>query len=271
MTTKTYNFILAIICLYQSSRAQSRDNLSYDFSCLNETPVDVLINTGGEFEDAFISTFGSDVTMAEEISIGELVMQEFKKENTFVTTGSDFERINSIKNKLVKHIRNPRGFNYSVYLIDDDKTINAFTAGGKIFITQAIVDFCKNSDELACIIGHEIAHNELGHIRKKLSQIKASEEFWGKDFGSIAADLYQGTTTAFNQKHEAHSDMLGMDIARAAGYDICANIDLWKRMAQKESGGEYSFEKLFRSHPYSQTRSQCSAKHIESNYGGLCK
>jgi predicted Zn-dependent protease len=252
------------------AKAQEITNIEYDFSCMNESTIDMLIQTGNLFEDAFTEAFGSDISIAEEAAVGKHVLEEFRQEKSFIISGVEYDLINSIKSKLEKNIIKPRGFNYTIYLVEDDKTVNAFTAGGNIFITTALVKFCNNNDEIACVIGHEIAHNELGHVKKKLSQMKASQEFWGEDIGALAAGLYRGTTESFNQKNEAHSDMLGMDIAKAAGYDICANIELWKRMAQKDSE-KYDFFKLFSSHPYSETRSKCSANHIQKNYGSLCK
>jgi predicted Zn-dependent protease len=269
MKTKIIFMALWATGIYSTAYAQGRENIEYDFSCMYESLWDVAIGAGKAMEEVATKTFGTEVTMQEEIEIGNLVLEEFKKEYTIISSGGDYDRLNNIKNRLVKKILKPRGFTYKINLIDDDETVNAFTAGGYIFVTTAMVNFCNNNDELACIIGHEIAHNELGHIREQLSKSKTSERIWGKDGGNLADQVYGGLTTSFNQKNEAHCDMLGMDIAKSAGFNICTNIGLWQRMSERD-GDQYNFLKMFSSHPYSATRSKCAANHINKTYGDLC-
>ena len=156
----------------------------------------------------------------------------------------------------------PKGFDYSIYLIESDE-LNAFTAGAKIFVTTKMYGFCKSNDELACVIGHEINHNELGHIKEHLQKVKILSE--------SGAALNQMLTIPFGQKKETHCDLTGIDLAIAAGYNGCVNIILWNRMKKESGEGDYNaFDNLFRSHPYSEKRSNCSQSHISQNYGFEC-
>ena len=123
--------------------------------------------------------------------------------------------------------------------------------------------FCKSNDELACVIGHEINHNELGHIKEHLQKVKILSE--------SGAALNQMLTIPFGQKKETHCDLTGIDLAIAAGYNGCVNIILWNRMKKESGEGDYNaFDNLFRSHPYSEKRSNCSQNHISQNYGFEC-
>ena len=88
---------------------------------------------------------------------------------------------------------------------------------------------------------------------------------------SEQAALNQMLTIPFGQKKETHCDLTGIDLAIAAGYNGCVNITLWNRMKKESGEGDYNaFDNLFRSHPYSEKRSNCSQNHISQNYGFEC-
>jgi predicted Zn-dependent protease len=159
-------------------------------------------------------------------------------------------------------------FNYEWHIINA-KEINAFTAGGQIFITTGIIDFAKSDDELACVIGHEIYHNELGHITDKLREMKMANNILGDGLGEIAMVASNLLTGSFNQENEAYCDMYGLDLAVKAGYNGCSAIDLWQRMSENENSKD-EISKLFRSHPYSADRSNCIHHHIDQNYKEKC-
>ena len=148
-----------------------------------------------------------------------------------------------------------------------DDAVNALTAGGKIFISKKMYEFCSNDGELACIIGHEISHNELGHINNQINRTKTIQNFGLSDDISslITSTLYQ----PFNKKNESHCDMLGIDLAISSGYDPCSSIQFWKRMKSDER--ELSqIENILSSHPYSNQRINCSINHIKRNYNLSC-
>jgi predicted Zn-dependent protease len=65
--------------------------------------------------------------------------------------------------------------------------------------------------------------------------------------------------------------MTGIDLAIAAGYNGCVNIELWKRMQKESNEGDFdALENLMRSHPYSEKRAKCTHEHIMINYGFDC-
>jgi predicted Zn-dependent protease len=125
-------------------------------------------------------------------------------------------------------------------------------------------EFCKSNDELACVIGHEINHNELGHIKQHIQKARL--------LTNVGAGIAGLATISFGQKKETHCDLTGIDLAISAGYNGCVNIELWKRMQQESQEGEYNpVDNLFRSHPYSEKRAKCSHQHILNNYGFDCE
>jgi predicted Zn-dependent protease len=147
--------------------------------------------------------------------------------------------------------------------------INAFTAGGRIYVYEGIIDFVKSDDELISVIGHEVYHNELGHIANAIKKQKATEAVLGEGSGWIASAASAILTPSFNQEQEAMSDFHGVDVTIANGYDGCQTINLWGRMAEDEDENELA--KLARSHPFSNDRKECVRSHIQRNYNYICK
>jgi predicted Zn-dependent protease len=252
---------------FSSSSQSIRDNISYDFSCMEDDIFSAFVNLSSDLENEMINSIGDDVSISEEIKYGDSSFIEINKEYTIISEGIEYTKIQEILQRISAKINSPKGFKYIAYLIES-KEINAFTIGGNIYITTAMVTFCMSNDEIACIIGHEIAHNELGHIRNGISRVKTARRFGV--FGDLNASFLSLVTVSFNQKNEIHSDFIGMDLAIAAGYDGCASSRLWSRMKSKEdsSGG---IDTLFSTHPYSAKREACSRQHLEVNYSKNCE
>ena len=209
------------------------------------------------------------VSINEEEKVGREVKKQVDKDYSYNHESRYINKIKEIFNKLKNALGNTK-YNYQWYVINSDQ-INAFTAGGYIFITTAIIDFAERDDELACIIGHEMYHNELGHIRDKVKDQKIAKKMFGNELGEIAVIASAVLSTPFNQENEAYCDLYGLDLAFDAGYDGCAASQLWDRMSKKESEGN-ELDKFFRSHPYSSQRSTCVHNHVETNYKGRkCK
>jgi len=251
--------------------SKQRTDVTYDFSCMSTE------NDGGSNESLIvIGTLTRDVqnsmlndikiTIKEEEEYGDDFINEMEKTHRFINSGSDLTEIKTIMNNLINRLAEPKGFNYKIYLVEDT-IINAFTLGGRIVITTDMYNFCKNDSELASVISHEIAHNELGHITLNMKKQKAAQDFGV--FGEIALGLESVITSSFNQKQEAEADLFGIDIMYPTAYKSCSSITLWKRMANKESDFNV-VDNFMRSHPYSKNRANCIDHHLQSNYNKNC-
>ena len=249
--------------------SQVRKDITYDLSCLGSDFTSTSTSLFGDLENGMLDAFGESVSIEEEINLGKEFLIESAKEFTYIKSGEKLKNIEGVLDKLNKVILNPKGFSYKIFLVDSS-IINAFTVGGNIFFTTGMYDFCLSKNEIACIIGHEIAHNELGHINDQIKRTKTANSYLGENIGNITATIGNVLATPFNQKDEAFCDLLGIDLAYAAGFEPCSNVELWKRMSLNE-GGNSQFTSLFSTHPYSSKRSDCSKRHIETNYNIKCK
>jgi len=235
-----------------------------DLSCLKDdnTGTSDLINLLSTIDEELTNVLGDEVTLEEEVRLGEQFHDEFKKENRFLTIGYAIENIKEILKNLTRKLGANSKYTYSIYLIESND-INAFTIGSKIYITSAFYKFCKSNDEIAVAISHEIYHNELGHTKQLIQKQKALPE----EFHTILSML----TISFGQKKELECDLYGIDLAIQCDYDVCSGMHLMKRLKAIEArDNKNPMESFFRSHPYSDIRASCIHSHLENNYNFNC-
>jgi hypothetical protein len=259
------------IPIKRKQQKKQRTTVTYDFSCLTSNgdigSNDAIYNFGEitrEVQSSFFDTI--DISVEDEQDAGRQVLKAYKKEYRFIESGAEFQNLKSISRNLISRLAKPRGFNYKIYFIDDPM-LNAMTAGGHIFFFKGMYDFCNTNSEIAAIISHEIAHNELGHLTLDMKKQKAASE-WGI-LGEIALGIENATTQSFNQKQESEADLFGMDLVYPTSFRNCDAITLWKRMSQNENEFDI-LDNFFRSHPYSKNRSKCIRNHLTSNYNKNC-
>lgn len=124
-------------------------------------------------------------------------------------------------------------------------TINAFCMpGGKIAFFTGILDKLQlTDDEVAMIMGHEIAHALREHARERVAKSNLTK------YGAVAVSIFLGEAAGqlanvggglyglkFGRNDETEADLVGMEIAARAGYDPRAGISLWEKMSQVGKG-----------------------------------
>ncbi len=246
--------------------------LDHPFDC-----YETSLNSFKSVEDIFVETFTIEATLENEIQWGDSTHFSLTKEFSLLNDQKLLTSVNKILKNLSEQIpkfENPTDhsnygrYEYSLFLLDTN-VINAFTSGQRIYLTKGIIDFCQNDDEIAMIIAHEIAHNELGHINEKIAKFNSANDFFGETGGTLTFIIGNLLRTPFGQLEEGHCDLFGMDIALKAGYKGCAVVELWDRMNKNED--EKSFIDLFLSHPYSGDRANCARYYIDNTYGLKCE
>lgn len=245
-------------------------NMVYSYECLKKDSG-ALSDVLNKADDIFtkVSTFNIEVTDQEQVEFGEQFLKEALDKNNFVIDSSDpvNAKLNTILSNLVKERTKPTGIIYKIYLLKDTATINAYTVGGKIFITKAMIHKCTSDDQLYAIIGHEMGHNEKGHIKNGIKQMKASKRFFG-EWGDMFFMAKRILTGSFNQKNELEADYFGLDLTWKLGYDVCSIRTFWDDMAKGEERNKIL--DFLRTHPHSDTRSKCLVQHIERNFKVKC-
>lgn len=168
-------------------------------------------------------------------------------------------KVQEITDKLVKEAVRVRpdsaSWKWEVQVIDDPKVVNAFCmAGGKMAIYTGMWEQLKaTDDEIAQVMGHEIAHALADHTRERMSiamttsvaTTAAAIAIASRDSSKPGAGLaLQGAQLAAvlaiqlpnSRNGEAEADQIGIELAARAGYDPKAAVTLWEKMAKGGNG-----------------------------------
>jgi predicted Zn-dependent protease len=235
-----------------------------DYSCLITDPFAQGAYLTHMSETEAVKMAPGEVSAQEENDFGDQMFEQYKSQSTFLTNDK-LNMLNGIMNTLInKRPADHSQLKYTIHLIDDP-TVNAFTAGGHIFVYTGIFNYCKTVSEMAFIIAHEIGHNEKGHINLILKRIKVAGEY-----GNMLYSIKQMTTASFNQFNELEADCYAADLCYAAGFNPCVGAEFWKRMAADNSENPSMFDKFLRSHPYSLDRYTCLKSHLEKYSPAPC-
>jgi predicted Zn-dependent protease len=158
---------------------------------------------------------------------------------------------------------NPRAKNWKweVNILNSEQ-INAFCMpGGKIAFYTGILDKLKlTDDEVAMIMGHEVAHALREHARERMGKnaatsmgINLGAQLLG--LGSAGTQLAsmggQLLTLKFGREDESEADLVGMELAARAGYNPRAGVSLWQKMSAASKGAPPQF---MSTHPSGPTR-----------------
>ena len=162
------------------------------------------------------------------------------------------KRLRAIAARLIPYTAqwNPdsRKWKWEVNLIGS-KQINAWCMpGGKIAFYTGILDQLQlNDDEVAMIMGHEMAHALREHSRERLAKSRAtgmglsvaSQLLGLGQMGDVAANLgTQLLTLKYGRDDETEADLVGLEIAARGGFKPEASVQLWKKMLGATGGGK---------------------------------
>jgi len=247
---------------------------TYSYACLDSTfsrkPVNKNIDkVSGLLRDFAISK--KYITDSMQTVYGKEFHEQMVSEGSFIIVKNPTvqQKLNAVLKELLAERTNPSGIEYSVYILKDP-AINAFTFGGRIYITEAMLKKCSSGDALLySIVGHEIGHSEKGHIKTTIQEIELSNDIFGENNAGSFWEIKKILTASFNQKNELEADYYGLDLTNELGYDVCTAVNFWKEMASNENNYN-QLEDFFRTHPFSKLRAQCLSDHILLNFGKKC-
>ena len=160
--------------------------------------------------------------------------------------------------QAIKTHSNTSNWEWSGKVIDDPETVNAWCmAGGKMAIYTGLINKVKpTDDELAQVMGHEIAHALANHTAEKMSVAMASQaglsalsialSVTGYDFSGLSMTGVElaATTAIFlpnSRTAEEEADRMGIELAAKAGYNPYAATTLWQKMAKAGGGSPPAF------------------------------
>ncbi len=202
------------------------------------------------------------------------MMGQLDRKKQIETETPRADKVREITDRLIAQaVRfRPESANWAweVKVINDPKTVNAFCmAGGKMAIYTGMWEKLKaTDDEIAQVMGHEIAHALADHTRERMSiamtstvatqvaaiAIASRDSSAGYGLALTGAQLAAVLAIQLpnSRDGESEADQIGIELAARAGYDPRAAVTLWEKMA-KEGGGKAPPEFLS-THPSPQNR-----------------
>ena len=182
------------------------------------------------------------------------------------TDGAQTARVRAIAQRLIPQTAvfrgDATGWRWEINVINSPE-VNAWCMpGGKIAVyTGLIQKLSITDDELAAVMGHEIAHALREHARERASQqvnagivatgvgVALGGSQGSMDMASMVMNLTYNLPNS--RLHETEADRIGVELAARAGYDPRAAVSLWEKMRRVSGGGPPQW---LSSHPSSETR-----------------
>ncbi|MFZ6849289.1 M48 family metallopeptidase [Undibacterium sp. RuRC25W] len=192
---------------------------------------------------------GSGLEQQAALQYAQVIQDARQKRALGPDDFSQVVRLRSIANKLIPYTLswNPRSKNWKWEInLLGSKQINAYCMpGGKIAFYSGILDTLKlTDDEIAIVMGHEIAHALREHGAERAGKanilnfmVQGTEVVAGlkgydpRFAGALAGSVAKVGMLAFSRQDETEADIVGLDIAARAGFDPRAGIVLWQKMA----------------------------------------
>ena len=205
--------------------------------------------------------------------------EQFRSKNKLINSGKEINEIKEIGKKIeyavsayfnAQSLDDPtEDFQWDYVLVDNDKVKNAWCMpGGKIAVYTGLLKVTKNTNGLASVMGHEVAHAVAKHSVERMSHaislnlgtqiadiflggaINRTRNTVGRNTGF---DIFQlGLLNPFGRKQETEADYLGLIFSSLAGYDIRESVKLWERMSKANKGKEPP--QFLSTHPSSSNR-----------------
>ena len=166
-------------------------------------------------------------------------------------------------NGMANEVKN---FSWEFNLVKD-KQVNAFCMpGGKIVVYEGLLNLVSSDDELAVVVGHEVAHAVAKHSNERISQQLLAQygaQILGKALSEKSATIQKignsvyglgaqyGVTLPFSRKHESEADYMGLIFMTMAGYNPEVAVTFWQKMS---ANGGAAVPEFMSTHPSDATR-----------------
>jgi Zn-dependent protease with chaperone function len=182
---------------------------------------------------------------------GELLQEARAKKALAPESHPQLQRLRAISSRLITDAprwnERARSWRWEVNLIGS-QNINAFCMpGGKIAVFTGLIDKLQlTDDELAMVVGHEMAHALREHARERIAKSQGTgallslgaQLFGLGQLGDVAANVgTQLLTLKFSRDDEIEADLVGLEMGARAGFNPSAAVSLWDKMGRASGNG----------------------------------
>jgi len=204
---------------------------------------------------------GSEMAELGANSFAELKTQE--KINTDPKVNAYVQCVSKV---LTDTLGPQENFDEWEVVVFESEQVNAFALpGGKIGVYTGLLEVAKNQDQLATVIGHEIAHVQANHSNERISSGQITgygtqaaqaaigvSEYSEVGMAALGLGVQYGITMPYGRAQESEADIIGLKLMNEAGFDPLQSVELWKNMAIASGGAEPM--EFLSTHPSNTTR-----------------
>jgi predicted Zn-dependent protease len=197
----------------------------------------------------------------DEVSqMGVSSFKEIKQGTPQSQDASQQRYVRCVAAAITGAVKDPEAPKQWEVVVFQDDTPNAFALpGGKIGVHTGILKVAKNQDQLATVLGHEVAHVLAQHANERVSQqmvagtlMQAAGQMMDPTMvAALGVGAQVGVLLPFSRTQESEADLLGLDLMSSAGFDPRESTKFWKNMESAGGGGTPEF---LSTHPSDQTR-----------------
>lgn len=198
--------------------------------------------------------------------MGAQSFEQLKQQTPLTTDKNIREYVVCIANRIIPHVKqNPNPQQWEVQVFEDEQA-NAFALPGyKIGVYTGLLKYAKNQDQLAAVMGHEVAHVIAEHGNERVSNQMATQaglsiatavlgatqnENSALILAGLGLGAQYGVILPFSRKHESEADLIGLDLMAQAGFNPAESVTLWQNMSQAGAAPP----EFLSTHPSSDTR-----------------
>lgn len=230
-----------------------------------------ILFVGCEFTKKTVNSINL-FTIEDDINLGKQVSAEIANDPTqfpiLPERGNEevYQYIRKITNSILNSgkVVNRNNFAWEVKIIDDSETLNAFaTPGGYIYVYTGLIKFLDSEDQLAGVMGHEIAHSDQRHSTKQMTKSGALDLLLSAAIGDRAAvkQVVGGIVgLKFSRAHETEADEYSVNYLCGTSYNAAGAAGFFKKI-----GGAGSTPEFISTHPNPDNRVQA----IEARAEGM--
>lgn len=192
----------------------------------------------------------SQLTLFSDQEINQMGDQSFQQYQQKLPTvgGATADYVQCVAHAVTAQTNS--GESWEVKVFKDDSA-NAFALpGGHIGVNTGLLQVAKNQDQLATVLGHEVAHVLAHHANERVSTQAATQtglavlqsaaglegQSGQQLMGLLGMGAKYGVLMPFSRKQESEADTLGLNLMARAGFDPRASINLWQNMEANSQG-----------------------------------
>ena len=220
-----------------------------------------------------LAVAGCSLPIATESELESESGKQFQEMRTRIPVSSDVATrayVTCVAAAVVQQLEKPYSDKDWDVEVFDSEDVNAFAMpGGRIGVYTGLLEVAENQDQLAAVIGHEVAHVTQQHSLKRVNReattqigVIAGTAVLGAgpgvgDLLGMGAQI--GLSLPFSRGNESEADTVGLNYMAAAGFRPGESIQLWKNMAKKNKLGPPQW---LSTHPSGDSRIQDLVKQL---------